>query len=319
MTASNPEFDSLTRQDVREYWEHEEQDFTPWLARAIEGDDPSELEDALGLDLEVLEREKRVGKYSVDIYARVVDDGRKVVIENQLNTSDHDHLGKAIAYAAGVDADIIVWIAPQFNDEHTDAFQWLNSSSREGINLFAVRLEVWKISDSEPAVRLNPVEEPSAWKEMAKRTDEELSETKTLQEQFWTAFANRIEETGSQLSARKPRPQHWYNNPIGRGGFALKFTLNSVENRLACGLLIRDNADAYRELESQRDEIDPRFEEDLEWVEPETTRAGKERSQIIVTRDADLKKEDEWDTYLAWLLEQGERFHDVFHDRVRTL
>ena len=142
MTKGSPEeFHELEPQDVREYWTHEAHDFTPWLATSIGSEEVSHLEDVLGLDLEVTETEKSVGKYNVDIVAEVVDDGRQVVIENQLSSSDHDHLGKSIAYAAGVDADIIVWISPTFNDEHRDAIQWLNKNSREGIDLFAIRLD----------------------------------------------------------------------------------------------------------------------------------------------------------------------------------
>ena len=128
----------------------------------------------------------------MDILAEVVGDNRNVVIENQLDPSDHDHLGKSIAYASGVDADIIVWIAPQFYDEHRDAIMWLNQNSREAVDLFAIRLEVWRINDSDPAVRLNPIAEPSEWREKAQRSDEELSDMKELQEEFWTEFRDRI-------------------------------------------------------------------------------------------------------------------------------
>ena len=99
--GSPEEFHELEPQDMREYWTHKAHDFTPWLADSIESEEVSHLEDVLGLDLEVTEMEKSVGKYNVDIVAEVVDDGRQVVIENQLSSSDHDHLGKSIAYAAG--------------------------------------------------------------------------------------------------------------------------------------------------------------------------------------------------------------------------
>ena len=105
---SPPEFEELEPQDARDYWTHEERDFTPWLEDELHEDGTSQLEDVLELDLTVNEREKRVGKCSIDLYAEATDDGRQVVIENQLSTSDHDQLGKAIAYAAGVEADIIV-------------------------------------------------------------------------------------------------------------------------------------------------------------------------------------------------------------------
>lgn len=106
-----PSFQELEPQDVREYWEHEAHDFTPWLAESIQNDESSYLEDVLGLDLDIAAIEKSVGRYNVDILAQVSDDDRTVVIENQLEQSDHDHLGKAVAYAAGVDAEIIAMFA----------------------------------------------------------------------------------------------------------------------------------------------------------------------------------------------------------------
>lgn len=314
-----PDFASLESQEVREYWEHEAQEFTPWVANEIRAEDVSELEDSLGLDLEIIEEEKSVGRYNVDILAEVVDDNRNVVIENQLNPSDHDHLGKSIAYASGVDADIIVWISPRFHDEHRDAIQWLNENSREGVDLFAIRLEVWKIGDSEPAVRLNPVAEPSEWKEKAKRSEGELTDTEKLQEEFWTEFRDRIEDRETPLSARKPNPQHWYNNPIGKTGFELAFILNSRDNQLRAELIIRDNAEAYRQLIDQSQQIESEFDQELTWHEPEETRAGKERSRIVVTKSADVTDQDQWDEYLDWMIEHGEQFHDVFYDRIQRL
>jgi hypothetical protein len=303
-----PEFASLEPQDVRDYWTHEEQEFTPWLAEAIEAEDASDLENVLGLDLEVIQREKSVGKYKVDIFARAVDDGRNVVIENQLSDSDHNHLGKAIAYAAGLDADIIVWIAPSFNDEHTDAFQWLNTNSREGVDLFAVRLEIWRIADSPPAVRLNPVEEPSEWKEKAKRTEGELTETKQLQEEFWTEFRDRIKEARTPLRPRKPRPSHYYSNPIGKSGFHIAFSVDTREDKL--------HEDAFWELQSEAETIEQELGTDVVWEEPRETRSGKMRSNIRIVRNGDIENRDRWDEYFDWMLTSGEKFHDVFSGRL---
>lgn len=316
---SIPEFEALEPQEARDYWAHEAQDFTPWLADQLDADGTSQLEDVLELDLDVLEREKRVGKYSIDLYAEIPEDNRKVVIENQLSDSDHDHLGKTIAYAAGVDADIIVWIAPKFNDEHRDAFQWLNNQSREGVDLFALRLEVWRIGDSKPAVRLNPVVEPSEWKETLKESTEELTETKRLQKEFWTAFRDRIDTPRSPLSPRKPKAQHWYNNPVGKTGFTLKFKVSTKKNRAEVGLLIRDDEDAYYELERDRAAIEAAFDSDIEWQEPWETSAGKYRSQIICTRSMDLQNRERWDEYLDWLVTHGEKFREEFGPRVAEL
>lgn len=316
-----PSFRDLEPQDVRDFWQHEAQEFTPWLAESIRDEESAYIEDILGLDLEVVEVEKSVGKYSVDIVAEVIDDGSQIVIENQLDASDHDHLGKCIAYAAGVDADIIVWISPQFNDEHRDAFQWLNKNSREGIDLFAVRLEVWRIGDSPPAVRLNPVEDPSEWKEKAKRSEGELSETKKLQEEYWTQFRDLINSHETPLRKRKPKPQHWYNNPIGRAEFKLQFTVNTVEDNLYCQLVIKDDPEVYQQLESQKDEIEAeineREDESLIWSPPEEARGDSNRAKITVRRPGKLRDKDSWDNYHEWMIERGERFHEVFYDRIQ--
>lgn len=313
-----PEFRELEPQDVRDFWEHEAHEFTPWLAESIRDEDASHLEDVLGLDLELKEIEKSVGKYSVDILAEVIDDGRQIVIENQLEASDHDHLGKCIAYAAGVDADIIVWISPQFNDEHKDAFQWLNKNSREGVDLFAVRLEVWRIGDSPPAVRLNPIEDPSEWKEKAKRSEGELSDTKKLQEEYWTQFRDLIEERDTPLRARKPKPQHWYNNPIGKSGFGLSFTTNTKTDCIYCTLVIYDDAEAFEQFLSQKDEIEDEIGANLSWTGPDDSKAKRERGKITISREADISKDD-WTEHHEWMIKFGERFHDVFYDRIQHL
>lgn len=314
-----PDFGSLESQDVRKYWDHEEYDFTPWMADEIETDGASHLENSLEIDLEVIEREKPVGKYKVDIYARVVDDGRTVIIENQLRDSDHEHLGKAISYAAGVDADIIVWVAPKFNDEHLDAIQWLNANSREKIDLFAIQVEVWRIEDSQPAVRFNPLESPSEWKEKAQRARGELSERDKLREEFWTAFRNRIEETPTRLRPRKPKPSHYYSNPIGVGGYHISFYVDEDADELGLKLIISDSETAHDELWGQASDIEAELETNIDWGELRETRSGNMRSDLSVTRRASIEDKDAWDEYFDWMIEQGERFHEVFPDRLQEI
>jgi len=314
-----PDFASLEPQDVREYWAHEERDFTPWIADQLDAESASELENAIGLDIELIEREKSVGKYNVDIFAKVIDDERKIVIENQLARSDHDHLGKSIAYAAGVDADIIVWIAPEFNDEHRDAIQWLNTNSREQVDLFAIRLEVWQIDDSPPAVRFNPIEEPSEWKEKAQRSKGEISERDTRREAFWTAFRDRISQTQTPLRARKPSPRHYYSNPIGISGFHISFLFDRKEHERGITLYIEDDEDAFWQLVEDQDQIETELGHSLEWVEPKETRTGNMRSEIRLRTDGTLADRESWEDHIKWFLEYGERFHEVFPHQLRNL
>ena len=132
-------------------------------------------------------------------------------------------------------------------------------------------------------------------------------------------ISGRIEDRETPLSARKPNPQHWYNNPIGKTGFELAFILNSRDNELRAELIIRDNTEAYRQLIDQSQQIESEFDRELTWHEPEETRAGKERSRIVVTKSADVTDQDQWDEYLDWMIEHGEQFHGVFYDRIQRL
>ena len=195
--------------------------------------------------------------------------------------------------------------------------QWLNRNSREGIDLFAIRLEVWRIADSPPALRMNPIEKPSEWKTKAQRPSKELTPAKKIQEDLWTAFRDRIDEVDTPLTPRKPRPQHWYSNPIGKSGFTLRFSANTKEDRLYAGLLIRDDEQAYLKLETNREQIEEEIGTSLHWIEPEETRAGKFRSKIQVRKDVSLTESEDWEESVEWLLDFGERFHDAFYNRIQ--
>ncbi len=316
-------FRELEAQDVRVYWGDESRDFTPWLAGDIDEDHTSHLEDVLGLDLQVIDTERSVGRYNLDILAEVEADNRTVVIENQLAPSDHDHLGKAIAYAAGVDADIIVWIAPQFYDEHVDAAHWLNKHSREGVDIFALKLEVVTIGDSEPAVRFTPLAEPSKWTERIQRPNEGLTETQRVYVQFWTEFRDRIESTQTKLRPRAPRARHYYSNPIGVSGIHISFTAAKNAECLGCVLTITDDPAVFEALYAQKEEIESELGTSVEWDHPTETPSGRHRSQIRVTREGsiflDEDREKRWEEHQAWFIEMGETFHEVFGPRISDL
>lgn len=147
MTVKLGEIEKL---DVRNVWAHEASNFTPWLA---EEENIARLGSAIGLELEVENTEVSVGPFSADILARDSGSSAYVIIENQLSKTDHDHLGKAITYAAGLNAGTIVWVAPEFTQEHRKAIDWLNDNSVGDVAFYGVQVELWTIDDSNSTLR----------------------------------------------------------------------------------------------------------------------------------------------------------------------
>ena len=146
--------------DLRSIWKNEEYDFTPWLAKE---QNIKLLSDELGISIKVLKTEASVGKYSLDILAVNEDTNENIIIENQLEITNHDHLGKVLVYGAGYDAKTIIWIVKDYNEEHKQAIEWLNEHSDENINLFLIKIELFKIGDSDIAPHFEIISQPNDW------------------------------------------------------------------------------------------------------------------------------------------------------------
>ena len=150
--------------DLRSVWPHEAHDFTPWLANNI-----GELSNTVGIDISIEETESSVGDFNVDVFATDADTGKRVIIENQLEETDHDHLGKLITYASGKDADMVIWLVRKARPEHRAAIEWLNNHTDEGIGFILCEVKLYRIGNSEPAPKFDIIEQPNNWvKEMKK-------------------------------------------------------------------------------------------------------------------------------------------------------
>jgi hypothetical protein len=213
-------------------WEHEEHEFTPWLATE---DNIAQLADALGLELQVEGIEVPVGPFSADILAKDPQDNF-VVIENQFGKTDHGHLGKMLTYAATLGASAIVWIAERFTDEHRKAIEWLNEHTSEDLSLYAVEIEIWQIDTSKPALRFNVLSQPTeiARGATAIKSGGPITETKELQREFWTRCRQQLLERKVVTSAQTPRPQYWFNVSLGRSHIHLSCIAAPRKGGLGC-------------------------------------------------------------------------------------
>ena len=161
----------LQRVELRDVWPHEEYDFSAWLA---EDENLEFLSDSIGIDISLIEKESKIGGYSADIYAEEEGTGKKIIIENQLEDTNHDHLGKIITYASGKDASYVIWIVKHARDEHRRAIEWLNEHTDSEIRFFLLEIELWRIGTSEPAPKFNIVEQPNDWAKEEKKTSGSL-------------------------------------------------------------------------------------------------------------------------------------------------
>ena len=145
--------------DLRTVWPNEAQDFTPWLSL---DENIALLSEAVGIDIIVSETESSVGRFNVDIFASESGTDRKIIIENQLDTTNHDHLGKLITYASGKSANVIIWMVKQARDEHRAAIEWLNNHTDGNISFYLCEIKLFQIGASEPAVKFEVIEKPLA-------------------------------------------------------------------------------------------------------------------------------------------------------------
>lgn len=301
----------------RQIWPNEAADFTPWLAKP---ESIGLLGTAIGLELEVENTEVSVGPYSADILAKDTGTGEYVVIENQLGKTNHDHLGKALTYSAVLDARTVVWIAGEFTDEHRTTLDWLNRHTGEGLSVYGVRLEVWKIGDSLPAAHFNVVSQPSELRAgtVHKISAGEVSDTKKMQFAFWEEVRSSLVATGSIPSLRAPRPQYWYDVALGRAGFHLSCFADTWGKRVGVRVILRGThggAQAIKLLGDQKPEIEKDLGFSLEW----DPYPDKKIRTIVVSRTADLEQRGKWSEYVAWLTEKVVKMREVFGPRVKAL
>lgn len=215
-----PTLGQLTEVPLREAWPNEATSFTPWLH---EDDNMAALGEALGMEsLIPVGRERAVGHFSADLLAED-HEGNRVLIENQLEQSDHDHLGKCLTYAAGLKAKTIVWLCSRIRDEHRAAIDWLNDVSTDDYSFFAVEIELYRIGESVLAPRFNIAANPNNWsrevRQQASRAQNDLTETQKAHIAYWTGLIEAAKDTYDALGRRKAYKGNWQT--------AESFTVNS--------------------------------------------------------------------------------------------
>jgi hypothetical protein len=311
-----PKLGNLSKVELRRIWPNEAANFTPWLALK---ENLAKLGTAVGMELEAEHTEVACGPFSADIVARELSSDSYVVIENQLGKTDHDHLGKSLTYASALGAKTVIWVAGDFTDEHRKTLDWLNDNSSEDLAFFGVQVELWSIEGSAPAVRFNVVSRPTELsKQAAVVKTGDLSESRKLQLEWWTAFRDALVKRKAVPSAQSPRPQYWYNIALGKSGAHLSATANTFDKEIGVRVYLSSKvggATALKQLMESREQIENEIGSPLKW-DPNPAATDK---VIVLTRHADLTQRGRWQEYLDWMVETTVKFRNTFAPRVKDL
>lgn len=296
----------------RKMWPKEDKDFTPWLVENI-----SEVGDKIGMELEVVGREVSVGPYFVDILARDINNDAYVVIENQLEKTNHGHLGKSITYASALNAKTIVWIATDFTEEHKKALDWLNDNTNEDLVFWGIQLELWQISDDTASMRLNIVSTPSTNVKTLKAKTNTESESRSIQLDFWTKFKDKLLDTKKISSLQTPQAHYWYDVRLGRSGIVLSNICNTQKSVVGIRVYISARVvDTYfPALVARKDEINKALGCEPEW---DANPVAKDK-MIALTHQTDLSDPAKVEEALDWMVKNTITFHSVFSKEVKNI
>mgnify|MGYP001614613566 CR=1 FL=1 len=302
--------------DLRGVFPNEATDFTPWLESNID-----QLSEAIGIEIIDLKREGSVGNFSCDLIGTEANSEDKIIIENQFNQTNHDHLGKIITYASGVGAKYVIWIAEKIREEHQKALEWLNENASD-VSFFGVEVAAITIDESKPALSFKSVIEPNSWGKEVKKAAEQIDERHKKYLQFFTRLVSEYERIKPDWGHLTARPSSWLAFGAGKAGFRFTWAFRG-DNRFGAELYIdtkdKDEVKAYfGELYQYKDEINKNFK-DLHWEELPEKRA----SRIIVYKKmpTSIKQmtDDQINEMIIWAIDQMDLFKKVFPQYIQKL
>lgn len=267
----------LKEVDIRKIWEHEQYDFSKWLSTE---ENIKDLGNTLNLSLTDIETEKFVGAYRCDILCKDELTGKTVLIENQLEKTNHDHLGKIITYASGLDASVVVWIVSSAKEEHASAVEWLNKHTDDDLSFFLIEIHVFTIGESAPALQFKVIEQPNDFAKKAKNmaNSPELNKSQAKRLEFWNRFNEIVDERGKPFNKRKATTDHWYAVAIGSSDCHISVDLVNRDHKIRVGLWIPNNKNLFDQLYSHKKEIETIADLQFNW-----DRLDNKKASLICT------------------------------------
>ena len=308
----------MIRVPLRELWKKEHKDFTKWLEKNIEY-----LSDVLDFDLTVLKREEKVGPFKVDLYAE--DDlGGKVIIENQLEKTDHEHLGKVITYLTNMEASTAIWITGEPVDEHMNAIEWLNQNSPDNISFYLIKVEAYRIGSQPLAAPLfTVVKRPTKEIRQLGAERKEYAQRHILRKEFWTQLLEKAKEKTDLHSNVSPNIYSWVAAGAGKSGivysYVITYKFGGVEIYLDRGKEFEEpniNKIRFDKLYKSKEEIENDFGGKLDWERLENRRACRISLKF---KNVGLNDKDKWNDIQNKMIDAMIRLEKAFRKHIRKL
>lgn len=298
----------LKEVDIRSLWKHEQYDFSEWLSKE---ENISILNEILGLTLVDVSKEAYVGSYRCDLFAVDESTGTKVIIENQLEPSNHDHLGKIITYASGLDAEVVVWIVKKAKEEHRSAIEWLNNNTNSRINFFLIELKAYTIEGSIPAPFFSVIEKPNDFIKNTKvnSNSDNLNKTQSERVEFWNRLNEILLDRGKPFNIRKATTDHWYNVAIGTSLAGVCITLINKESKIGIELYIGDSKELFDKLFENKDAIEKELGLKLSWQRLDNSKASRIRYFI---KGLNFDDHSNYDQLINKTIDIAVKMRDVF-------
>lgn len=300
---------------LREIWKNEARDFTAWLSENLDT-----LGEVLEMQLVLIEKEKQVGSFFLDILAEG-ENGETVIIENQLEKTDHDHLGKMLTYLSNLDAKIAIWISPSPREEHKIAIDWLNQNSPDDIGFYLIRVEAIQINNSDAAPLFTIESEPTEMTKTVGKEKRDLAERHHKRREFWAQLLEKSKQRTKLFSNTSPKYDHWIGTGIGKTGVSLNLVITKDRGQVeiyidrGAGHLELNKA-RYGKFVQYKNQIESTFGGPLKWE-----RLDKKRASRISYRyeNAGLSNEEQWPIIQDTLINQAIKLNDAIKPYIKEL
>jgi hypothetical protein len=303
----------LEKLPLRELWKHEAHGFTRWLAENLDF-----VSEKIGIELSLVEREAPAGPFSADILAEDPQ-GNPVIIENQLEQTDHDHLGKLITYMSNLDAKTAIWITSSPRPEHETAVHWLNETLPADTAFYLLQIEAYRIGTSDPAPHITIVAGPSAVSKQVGDQKKDLAERHYLQNEFWKGLLDHVKQKTSLFDRISPGYDNWISAGSGKSGLGYNFVVLMKDARVELWInrgTAEDNKKIFDTFYEQRGAIESNFGSPLDWQRLDNRKSCR---ICYLIKDHGLEDKEHWKELQDKLVDAMVRLHKALQPSIQAI